>query len=57
MKMIKGQRDLKEQKSRRITRKEYRRTESGEEREVQCKDGAGNLERKGQIDRWNIRGT
>ena len=33
-----------------IKRKEYRRTESREEREVQYKDGAGDVERKGQID-------
>jgi hypothetical protein len=40
-----------------ITRIEYRRTESGEEGEVHCKDGAGGVERKGHINRWKIRGT
>jgi hypothetical protein len=48
---------MKEQKSRRITRKEYRRTGSGEEKELQYKDGAGGVERKGHIDRGNIRGA
>lgn len=57
MNMIKGQRDLKEQKSRRTTRKEYRRTGSGEEKELQYKDGAGDVERKGHIDREDIRGA
>jgi len=57
MNMIKGYRDLKEQKSRRITRKQYRRTGSGEEKEVQYKDEAGDVESKGHIDTGNIRGA